>query len=187
MIILPKKRNKLKRGLTLIEIMVASSMFIVVMLIMSGAIVSVFSANQKSNNIRSVMDNLNLTLESMTRTIRFSKTYNCGSYLPLGTTNQDCTNGGVSDFTVTFGANPIRYYLSGGRIKRVMNGVETYITSPDVNISSLNFIVIGSDPYDTLQPKVTIQIKGTAGGTSRNSSTFYLETTISQRQFDFNQ
>ncbi|MFZ2523286.1 MAG: hypothetical protein WAW92_02765 [Minisyncoccia bacterium] len=180
------KKNSFKKGLTLIEIMVASSMFIIVMLIMSGAIVSVFSANQKSNNLRSVMDNLNLTLESMTRTIRFSKAYNCGSYTPLGSTYSDCTGGGSSDFTVTFNAAPIRYYLSSGRIKRSVGGVETFITSPEVNISSLNFIVSGSDPYDTLQPRVTIQIKGVAGGTGTRGSTFYLETTVSQRQFDFN-
>lgn len=183
---LPKKKKyKLNKGLTLVEIMVASSMFIVVMLIISGSIVSVFSSNQKSNNLRSVMDNLNLTLESMTRTIRFSKNYNCGSYSPL-TTPQNCP-AGSSNFTITFGSTPISYSLSGGRIKRITNGVDTntYITSPDVAISSLKFVVEGSDPTDNLQPRVTIMVKGTAGGTGSRGSTFSLETTISQRQFDF--
>lgn len=177
-----KQVSKLDEGLTLIEIMVASSMFIIVMLIISGSIVSVFSSNQKSNNLRSVMDNLNLTLESMTRTIRFSKDYNCGSYSPNAP--HDCS-GGSSNFTVTFGSSQVSYSLSGGRIMRSVGGVNTYITSTDVNITSLRFIVEGSDPNDNIQPRVVIMIKGTAGGTGTKSSTFSLQTTISQRQFDF--
>ena len=63
------------RGFTLVEIMVAVSVFVLVMVISSGAIISVFNANQKSKNLRSAMDNLNLTMESMTRTIRFGTKY----------------------------------------------------------------------------------------------------------------
>jgi prepilin-type N-terminal cleavage/methylation domain-containing protein len=190
-----KNRNR-KTGFTLIEIMVASSVFLVVMLIVSGAVVSVFAANQKSNNLRSVMDNLNLTLESMTRTIKFSRIYNCGSTSTV--VPNDCPSGGTS-LTVTNGSTPVTYALSGGRITRtyglVSGNATSYITSPDMNITSLKFYVNGSQPFvsgfgvtcsttDCYQPRVTIVVKGTVG-TGNKASTFSLESTISQRFFDF--
>lgn len=198
-----KKIDKIKskKGFTLIEIMVASSIFVVVMLIVSGAIVSVISANQKSNNLRSVMDNLNLTLESMTRTIRFSNHFYCGSNPPSYTSTQDCS-WGSSSFTVTSddGTKLYTYYLSGGRIKRSITSAlgvtDDYITSPDVSITELVFKVTGSTTFDTSQgvtcsspndceqPKVTIIVKGSVG-VDTTESDFSLETTVSQRLFDF--
>lgn len=191
-------KNKNKKGFTLVEIMVASSIFVVVMLIVSGSIVSVISANQKSNNLRSVMDNLNLTLESMTRTIRFSDYYYCGS-ISTPPNVLDCPNGGNA-FTAWFGNTRYSYTLSGGRIMRtradVTGSVSNYITSPDVTINKLVFKVTGSTPFDTSlgttcvspnecnQPKVTIIISGSAG-VDNTTSNFNLETTVSQRLLDF--
>ena len=61
MIFYPKKikiSNKIKnKGFTLIEIMVSVSIVLVIMVIVSGSILSIFTANQKSKNLRSVMDN----------------------------------------------------------------------------------------------------------------------------------
>lgn len=192
------RNNKNKKGFTLVEIMVASSIFVVVMLIVSGSIVSVMSANQKSNSLRSVMDNLNLSLESMTRTIRFSNYYYCGSNSTPPAV-LDCPNGGGS-LTVWFANTRYSYTLSSGRILRtksdVTGTVSSYVTSPDVTISSLVFKVTGSTPFDTslsttcsapndcAQPKVVIIIKGRSG-VGNGGSTFNLETTVSQRLFDF--
>ena len=60
-----------KSGFTLVELMVSVSLFVIVMTISMGSILSVFNANRKAKNIRNVMDNINFTLEGMTRTIRF--------------------------------------------------------------------------------------------------------------------
>ena len=179
----------MKRGFTLIELMVASSLFLVVMLIVSGSILSVFSANNKSKNLRSVMDNLNLTLESMTRTIRFGNNYNCGSTgntaLPL-----DCPSGSPSLTITDVSGNQIRYSTStvATRISRTIGANTYYITSPDVTITYLKFFVLGSAPYtstDTRQPRVIILVSGYVGDKATTRSSFTLQTTVSQRDLDF--
>jgi type II secretory pathway pseudopilin PulG len=183
-----RQRNKMNKGFTLIELMVASSIFIIVMLISSGAILAVFDANQKSKNLRSVMDNLNLSLESMTRTIRFGKNYHCGSSGSLSSP-LDCGGSGQNSFTVLDVSNSqVTYSLVGGRILRTTGLSSYYMTSTDLTITNLAFRVYGSAPYSTpnyQQPQVIIVISGYVGIKATTKSTFTLETTISQRQFDF--
>ncbi len=188
-----KEKSKLTKGFTLVEIMVASSLFLSVMLIVSGAILSVFDSNQKSKNLRSVMDNLNLTMESMTRTIRFGTNYHshgCSAPADL-TVPWDC-NTANSSLSVRSEAGPtVTYTLSGGRIMRGASN----ITSPDVTITTLSFWVLGSTPYcvsscgtqNTSQPKVIILVSGYVGTKQTTRSTFTLQTSISQRVFDFRQ
>jgi prepilin-type N-terminal cleavage/methylation domain-containing protein len=185
-----KKITKRNRGFTLVEIMVAVTIFSVVMVISMGSIIGVFNANYKSKSLRSVMDNLNLTLESMTRTIRFGTNYHCGTSVPT-TSPLDCGGAGNSNLTVRAqnGAQTT-YFLSGGRIMRTV-GSNTYaMTSPDVTITTLTFWVYGSAPYsggtNLLQPQVIIVISGYVGTKTNTRSYFTLQTTISQRVLDFN-
>jgi hypothetical protein len=63
------------------------------------------------------------------------------------------------------------------------------ITAPEVSIDSLQFYVVGSDrgctvnPCDTVQPKVVIVVKGTAGA-DRAKSSFHVQVTAVQRILD---
>ena len=176
-------------GFTLIELMVAVSVFVVVMFISGGAILRVLDANQKSKTLRSVMDNLNVTLESMTRTIRFGTNYHCGPIaVPPQPPPLDCS-GGSNALTVrdVYTGLPVTYSLSGGCIARSINGAANQcLTSPDVNITNMTFRVSGSAPYpDLFQPLVVIVIGGTVTGSKPGTqSSFSLETTASQRNFD---
>lgn len=184
-----KRINKIK-GFTLIEIMVSVSIFAVIMLMVSSSIFTVFESNRKSQSLRAVMDNLNLSLESMTRTIRFGKGYHCdisGSSPPYPT--QDCPSGATSIAVLDSSGNTVSYELSTGVIvRKIGGGAGANITSSDVTIDKLKFYVTGSTPYssgsDLAQPKVILIVDGHAGVKTTSSSYFSLQTTISQRQFD---
>ncbi len=182
--------RKNKKGFTLIEIMVSISVFSVVMLIFSGSIYSAFEGNRKSRSLRAVMDNLNLSLESMTRNIRFGSRYHCDINQGGGLdTTRDCVNGATSIAVLDSDGNQVVYRLNGSRIVRSVNGgAEQYVTSPDVWIEALTFYVLGSTSYsaggDLVQPRVVILIRGRAGNGVLNRTQFSLQTTISQRAFD---
>ncbi len=181
-------------GFTLIEIMVSISVFVVILLISSGSILTIFDANRKSQNLRSVMDNLNYTIESMTRTIRFGNTYHCDRGVVPTYLTRDCSSGASSIVLVDSSGSEIIFDLSNGNITKSINGSTSNLTSSDIIITNLKFYVFGSDPYcsafsgcvttDTNQPRVIIAVSGYVGSKATTRSTFSLQTTVSERKVD---
>lgn len=192
LIFLKKNRdNRPHKGFSLVEIMVSVSIFAIIMVISSSSVLSVFDANRKSQSLRAVMDNLNLTMEAFTRAIRFGTTYHCDVTVGTLSSPLDCGGAGASSLSIydTNGLQ-ITYKLSNGRIVRsISGGTEYALTSSDVTITRLAFRVYGSPLYnngaDLFQPQVIIVVSGFAGTKATTQSTFSLETTVSQRIFDF--
>jgi prepilin-type N-terminal cleavage/methylation domain-containing protein len=176
----------MKQGFTLIEMMVSVSIFLVIMTVSMGALLGVYAANNKFEALKTVMDNLNLSVESMSREMRFGKNYHCGISGTL-TVAQNCPSG---DTAVSFldedGITQIVYKLNGTEIDKSTDGGITYVpvTAPEITITSLAFYVLGATPGDTLQPKVLIKISGYSGTTPASESTFTLQTLVSQRALD---
>lgn len=180
------KKTKFQKGFTLLEMLVALSVFVVILTVMMGSIVSIVDSNQKSRNKTSSLDGLNFTLESMSRLIRFGTNYHCGSTGNLYTP-QDCASPNNSFSFRSADGSLVTYYLSSGVINRTVNGGTAYpLTPPDVFIQSLGFRVFGSSAYgvDYLQPRVVMTIAGYSGSKSSTRSNFNLQTTVSQRVLD---
>ena len=166
--------------------MTAVSVFLVVMTISMGAILSIFDANRKSTSAKTVMDNLNFAVETMSREIRFGTRYHCGS-TGNQTNPQNCVSGDTYiSFLASDGAQTV-YRLTGSAIEKSVDGGSGYvsITAPEIVISSLTFYVLGATGApDTLQPKTIIKITGTAGTKTNTRTAFTLETMASQRLID---
>lgn len=183
------KRKKNKKGFTLVEMLVSVSIFTVIMLISMGAILSVFDANKKSQTLRTVMDNMNFTLEAMTRVIRFGTVYHCDANQGNIALPRDCVSGATSMAILDSNGRQIVYKLINSRITMSVNGgADYYLTSSDVTIQNLIFRVFGSPTYsngsDLYQPQVIIVVSGFAGIKPTSKSSFDLQTTVSQRMFD---
>jgi hypothetical protein len=177
--------------------MVSLSIFIIIMLVVMGAILSVLNVNILAQSKKTAMDNLNFSIESMTRAIRFGSIYDCGS-LPNPTVPHDCASGNSSlTFTASDGS-VVAYTLTGGAITQSVNGgTPQALTSSEVTITKLMFRVFGSSPFiigsascsvpnDCLQPQVIITVSGISGSPNKpaTQTTFNLETTVSQRKLD---
>lgn len=65
-------------GFSLIEMMVATAIFTTVSIVAIGAVFTINDANRKAQAIRAVVDNLNLSLESMSRKLMAGNNYECG-------------------------------------------------------------------------------------------------------------
>jgi prepilin-type N-terminal cleavage/methylation domain-containing protein len=163
-------RNKnAKQGFTLIELLVSIGIFSVVVIIVAGAISSVINANKQAQVITSVVNNLNFTLESMTRAIK------TGSSLQVGGGGSD-TCASVVSLTDARG-RAVRYELSGQSVALTVNGTMSPITAPEIQVKSLQFCRLGGD-----QPAVLFTVSGVmelSGGTTR--SEFHVQTTVAQR------
>jgi prepilin-type N-terminal cleavage/methylation domain-containing protein len=176
------KINIYKKGFTLIEVMTALSIFAVVMTISMGAILGVFDANRKSESLKTIMDNLNFSMETMAREIRFAKNYNCNTVsIP------DCASSGNGWINfLSADGKQVYYQLNNTWIEKSTDAGVTFIpiTSPEVTITGLRFFVYGASPTDGIQPRVLMQIKGFAGTKTKTSSSFTLQTLVAQRARD---
>lgn len=174
-----------QKGFTLIEIMVAVSIFLVVMTTAMGAILGIFNANRKVSSLKAVMDNLNFAVETMSREMRFGTKYHCelnANALPPFTTPQDCGAGKLVSFLSSAGQQ-LTYAQSGNSIvESVDGGPFVVITAPEVVIKDLSFFVIGAPQSDTVQAYGIIKIQGHAGQKSDSTDTdFTIQTMVSQR------
>jgi prepilin-type N-terminal cleavage/methylation domain-containing protein len=73
-------RNNFKaieRGFTLIELMVSIALFTTVALIATTALTSIQKVNVRVQNVRTVMDNLALSLETISSEVRQGSNYHC--------------------------------------------------------------------------------------------------------------
>jgi prepilin-type N-terminal cleavage/methylation domain-containing protein len=155
----------MKRGFTLIEILVSVGIFSVVMVIALGALLAVSAGERKGETIKSVVNNLDFALESMSRTVRTGLYYHCGTSNVPGSgelSPQDCASPGSNFFIFKSNdaANPyVAYCLSGSSIWRLqaptLSGLSTscgsgsylQMTAPEVKITNLTFYVNGSLGY----------------------------------------
>lgn len=175
-------RNKSTAGFTLIELMTALSVFIIVMTISMGSILGIFDANRKSRSMKTVMNNLNLAMENMSKEMRYGRNYHCGS--GQITDPQNCSSG---DTLVSFLSSDdvqVTYRLAGSTIEK-RSGNESYIpvTAPEVVIDDLDFYVLGAGTGNSLHPKVVIKVSGHAGE-GRGRSDFVIQTLVSQRALE---
>lgn len=203
-----------QRGFTLVEMLVAVALFAVVMTVSVSALLALVDANRKAQAIQSVISNLNIALDGMVRQIRMGSRYHCGTAsqsanLAVLASPANCTGGGTLVSFEPFGGNTNvsndqwAYWVSNNRLYRRSNpgsgSVVVPITAPEVRIDSFAVYVTGaeetlrSNPSDTLQPKVVLVIKGTAGaagigdslpGRERIETEFTIQATASQRLLD---
>jgi prepilin-type N-terminal cleavage/methylation domain-containing protein len=185
MIFLKHKKNQ--NGFTLIELIVAIGVFSIVMVIATGSLLSVITANRKAQSFKSVLNNLSFAVESMSRSMRVGSVYHCGD-VSTYSTERNCGSGDsfmafeASNGDVGDPNDQIIYRLNGGRIQRSTNsgGDYSWVTAIDVVIDDLKFVVRGTGSNPS-QPSVTISITGHMEIDQRTRTDFNLETYVSQR------
>lgn len=189
-----KKQNaQTTGGFLIIELIVALFVFGIVMTVSIGSVIAVIDANKKAQSLESIMNNLNLAMDSMTKALAVGSTYNC----LVGPIVTDCSTGpgdGVTFESQDGGTvQTIRFFFetpcvgggTGGCIKRQIGSAPAFrMTAPEVNIQDAKFYVAGTQTLalgDTNQPRVSIFIKGQAGVNTRNPTDFSIQTMVSQR------
>ena len=179
---MPRILNKKEKGFTLVELMVAVSIFAIVVTIAMGAIFTVVDANKKAQSLKSVMNNLNFALETITRTI---KTGTIKSVVP--TVLPDTSSNSTIEI-VAQNLDDVTYSLSDGQIMRTTintsGTITSAITAPEVKIESFKLLPLGLYPNDKMQPMIVMVVKGKVQMNAKISSEFNIQTTITQRLID---
>jgi prepilin-type N-terminal cleavage/methylation domain-containing protein len=167
-------------GFTLIELMVATSLFVVIMLAAMSSLFVLLNESKDSRALRVTMDNVNFAMESMTRSIRMGVNYSGGtnsiSFKPQ--CDENSTSPCIENITY-------RLPLDGTPTIEKCTTIDVCvpIVSPDVNIDMLNFSINAPTTEDPLiQPSVYIMVKGTVRVNGVPTS-FAIQTLASQRNF----
>jgi prepilin-type N-terminal cleavage/methylation domain-containing protein len=199
--------NNKQKGFTLVELMVALTLFVVVVMAAVSSLFSVNNASRKVQAMRSVLDNLNFAMESMSRTIRTGNLVVCG-----GTKNGAYPNAGGTYNCVfgvdapgeqllvhsTLGSDQLIEYRWGtnpdnghGQIEKRTQDINgnwpdnwLSLTAPEIDVQKLSFYVDGADTTDTSQPNVILFVQGIAAADADNVSPFAVQTYISQRAIE---
>ncbi len=199
-------RSENNEGFTLIELLVSLSLFAITMMVGMGALLSLIDANSKSQANQSVMNNLNIAIDGMIRSVRMGFNYSCGTNRLLN--KNDCASIPSDKFAFSNSQGKFQsYYLSGGRIFRIICTTANYnssscttlpVTSEDIEITRFDVLVNGSsnsfEAGNIIQPVAVFIIEGVAGsnnvssaiyGTKKKTRTeFKIQTVATQRILD---
>lgn len=200
----PKTHTKnLRRGFSLIEILVSLSLFIVVLTMGVGSLLVLISANAKAQNIQAAVANVQFALDSMAREIRTGYAYYCSTSAVTDITGSfdqtnDCDKGTYLSIieggrSLTGGADnsrlAYRYNSTDHTIERKIGTGSWYsLTDPSVSINEMHFNTSGTIEHSvdgsTVQPNVTIYIVGSVSGIDNTDSSFTMQTTVTKRVID---
>jgi hypothetical protein len=193
-------------GYTIIETMIAVSLFVVIVLVGTNALLNANLVHQKSQDGRTILDSLGFAMDELSRNLRTAYTYHCFVNAdeilpePLSALNypKSCSQGqGLSFETDSGDANDFNdqeiYYLSEGGLWKLSGPyggtvVPTRLTPEEVELDMdlSGFSIFGAEAPgggDEQQPFVTIKLSGEIK--FKNTATsFSLETSVSQRLID---
>jgi type II secretory pathway pseudopilin PulG len=182
--------KKYKRGYLLVEMMVSLTIFSIVVTASTGAVLAIITANSKSQTTKSVMDNLSVAVENMSRSIRIGTQYHCFSDVNTQVSDDtQCKAGAMGiSFIPQDSIGPtdiVKYYFDSSQnlIMRSRGGATAVpLTAPEVKIFAMKFYIYGLK--DTSQmPRVFILINGISGpaNNSQQQSNFTMQTSVTQR------
>ena len=186
-----KKLNK-QKGFTIIETMIAISLFLVVVTAGMGSLLNTTLLHRKSQDMRSIMDNLSFVMEDMSRNLRTGFDYHCiddGNL--LATNTHDCASGIGISFKSSSGDQWVYAIYPDGSIQKSISGgasgTFTVLTLPEIKIDQVSgFSVSGAlpPPGNTQEPFVTIRLIGSITSENNVVTPFSLQTSVSQRLAD---
>lgn len=205
-----KKILRRPRGISLVEILVVLGLFSGVATLALGALFNTQAINNKLIENQSILDNVNLSLQTVTRDIRYGTDFYCSSSVTTATTTRrscDYASGGgtVLSFRSTEATNDddrVTYYVQDGILYKRENPSagepSTYqMTAKDIFITHFHLYVDGAyatDPalstdgvsLDFSQPRVVLLISGRSNSVRPSTvpATFSIQTTISPRLLD---
>ncbi len=184
----------MKRGFTLVELLVAIGLFSVIVAIAAGGFTNALRTQREVAGLIAAQSNASLALEQMAREIRTGYLF---CHAVGGTTPTTCTCPGAVpgqpwscndlDFYNADGVE-VHYELTGGALEKGTPGSFQAITGDNVNVAHLSFFLQGQYEDDHWNPRITIAMGVAASSTdpALKNDVLDLQTTVSARAIDCN-
>ncbi|HOD87122.1 MAG TPA: hypothetical protein PKY61_03280 [bacterium] len=181
-----KKRYKNHRGISLIEVIISTSLFVVILLSMTDIFRLILNSQREAIATQNVQENLKYFFEVISKEIRMAKRAAGGcAHLPANRRFATSTNAyGDVLYLKNYHDQCVAYYLSddNGVIRfKVERGFDSAFISPaQINIDDLHFIV---HEDDDAQAYVSINLSARSLGREADVSEMRVQTTIASRYY----
>lgn len=182
-----ENKNMAQKGFTLVEMLVVLGLFSFIMTLATSVLYSTQAVNVKLSETQVVLDNVSVSLETMTRDIRYGSDFHCADTVPDTTIstsyqlrrncsydNVGANHGGrvliLKPVDAATSTDRVAYYASTTPTGMVIEKDEyfygkpkaTYqITADDVRIKSLVFYVTGASSTVLAKDEFDVEIPGT--------------------------
>ncbi len=160
-------------GFTLVELLIAMSLFLVVLVVASSTFVQSLKSQRAAAELIAVNDNASLTIEGIAREIRTGIEFSVPIKSELHFTN-------ARGKKVIYRWNDADLTIE----KNENSGAFERVTATNVAVKRLVFVGSGLGPSDKKQSKITIGLEIGGKSKSLQETTVRLETTISPRAID---
>ncbi len=184
----------MKKGFTLVEVLVAMGLFSIVIVIAVGGFANALHAQREVAALVATQSNASLALEEIAREVRtgyffcyapnappstgytWTCSSSCGPPLSPPWTCLDL------HFNAADGTN-VDYILSNGVLQKSENGVIQPVTSDNVAVKNLTFTLFGNLDGDSWDPRITISMGVAPSSTDPvlANNVLNLQTTVSAR------
>lgn len=201
------------RGFTLLEMLVAMSIFLIAAVIVAGLFIVVLNAQRHAQAVQNLIDNARFALDSMSKAIIHGESYRCISQddwnsgvrdpeavdpnvygSSAGNPQVDCFSFSPSRNILLF-KSPLRspalitayrYNLTDQSMEQSVGGGDFMrITAPGIRVIASRFFLSGIWPNDLEQPKVSMVMwMLVEPKPGQGSVQVYLTTSVSQRRID---
>lgn len=176
-------KNRPVRGYSLLELIVSLGIFSMVMLVVTGAYMTLISLDRQARANNQLAASLSFAIESMARSMRTGTSYACNA----NASAPNCSSGGASISFLDSQNQTITYRLkSDGSIGQCSGGLCTdataiSLTDSRIDIDVFRFYVRGVGVGDAVQPSVTLIVAGTMTTEGGETTSFSIQTGATQR------
>lgn len=181
------------RAFTLVEMLVAITIFLMIIGIISQIFISALRQQRKSLASQQLLDQTSYAMEYMSRALRMAKKDSSGTCLSAGGRNYEITNDGLGLKFINHLQDDDcqEFFLEQGKLKyrkKISQAGEELLdlTSNKFEITSLKFFLTGESQDDDFQPRVTIFLNIKERGQVQDPPEIKIQTTVSQRTLDVN-
>jgi len=189
--ILPCRNKKLcpisTSGLTLIELMVAVTVFTFIVAIVAGLFVTAVRVQRRILAQQELIDQTSYIMEYMSRALRTAQKEldNPPTCLSQQGLNYELTSSGIKFINDNKECQEFFLDTATKQLKERRGGVENEITSPSLEVVKFSPVIMGASQNDNLQPRVTILLEvRRKGKTPQELTSIRIQTTVSQRNLD---
>lgn len=181
-------RQSNKQGFSLIEVLVSTVLFVVILLSASGIFKMVIESQRRAISSQNVQENLKYFLEVVSKEIRMAKKDAEGTCPNLSSTSTFALSSnsyGDILYLKNYHGECVTYYLAHdtegiSRFRISRDGLSDYISPGKIDVSALHFNI--TEGVNS-QPIVTVNLRAKAIGAEQYSEEMVIQTSLTSRYY----